>query len=57
MKKYHAAIKKDVEIHMTQPDSCGTIEQRSYKTACTIWSPFKKIYKCTERASGRHTPR
>lgn len=42
MKKYHASIKKDVEIHMTQQDRHGTAEWKSYKTACTIWSPLKK---------------
>lgn len=42
MKKYHAAIKKDVEIHMTQQDSHGTVEWKELQNSMYNLIPFKK---------------
>lgn len=33
--EYHAAIIKDVVIHVTRQDTCGILQVKSYKTVCT----------------------
>lgn len=50
---YHAAIKKDVEIYLTQ-DIHGTIEWKKVTKQYVQLDPIKKIYKCTEESLEGH---
>lgn len=53
--EYHAAIKKDAAIHLTQQDGHGVVKWKSYKTVCTSWSHLKNIYKSMEESGRLYT--
>lgn len=52
MMEYHAAIKKDAAIHLTQQDGHGVVKWKSYKTVCTSWSHLKISTKACKSLEG-----
>ena len=55
--KYHAVIKRDVEIHMTQQDGHGAVSWKSYRQHVQFDHIKKKICKCIENLKATPKPK